>query len=368
MASNAKIILVTGTDVPQITAEAERLAVQLLGEEPSPFSSDICQEGEDGPTPALIGQVISALRTPSFMGGTKTVWLKHFTGFAAEEGAKASKPEGIALKNLVAELEKIGDEVVVLLDGPGCDGRKALYKLCASKGEVRVFNRPDTMKDGKWQIEMAECIQAVAQRKGMQSLSKQVCDTLIASIGADTSAIESQLEKLICFYGDVNAQIDPEDVRVLCPGSGEEQFFALNNAIGQRDLPKCLEVLNNLLSREQNQDIVARQLLSGTANYIRQFLRLALFMAENKLRRPNDVKTFLEQLSPEQKTKQKGQNEFYSFHPFRAFKLAEQVAKYTPHDMIRGLKACRDANWQINSSSISPRLALENALLSIVGR
>lgn len=367
-APKSKVILVTGNDVPQITAEAERLIVQIAGEDPSPFALDIYHEGEEGPTPALISQLIMSLRTPPFLGGEKTVWLKHFTGFPAEEGAKVSKPEGQALKRLATEISELDDTITLVLDGPGCDGRKALCKACSAKGEVRVFNRPDTMKDGKWQMEMAECLQEAARRKGMSPLSKPVCDNLIAAIGADTAAIDSQLEKLICFYGRPDAEIDPDDVRILCPGSGEEQFFALNNAIGQRDLPKSLEVLNNLMAREANQDILPRQLLSATANLLRQYLGLLLFMAENRLRNPNAIKTFLEQMPPADKARQKAENEIYGYHPFRALKMAEQAMRFSPHELIQGLKACRDANWQLNSSSLSPRIALENALLNIIGR
>ena len=364
---NPKVILITGNDLPQIAAEAERLIVQLTGEDPSPFSLDIYHEGEEGPTPALIGQVVMSLRTPPFLGGQKTIWLKHFTGFPAEEGAKPTKPEGIALRRLATEIAALEDGMVLVLDGPGCDGRKALYKACAAQGEVRVFNRPDTMKDGKWQQEMAEVIQDAARRKGMRPLSRPVCDNLIAAIGADTAAIDSQLEKLICYYGDPQAEIDPDDVRILCPGAGEEQFFALNNAIGQRDLPHSLEILNNLMAREANQDILPRQLLAATAGLLRQYLQMLLFMAENRLRQPNAVKTFLEQLAPEEKARRKADDEIYGFHPYRALKLAEQARRFSPHELIHGMKACRDANWQLNSSGLSPRLALENALLDIIG-
>jgi len=371
MTDNApQVILLTGDDIPRISAAAEQYAVQLAGEDPSPFALDVCQESDTKVAAAVLADLLGSLQTPSFLGGNKTVWLKHFSAFSAEEGAKATKTdEGKALKAL-AEAISAGFPagVTLLLDGPDCDGRKALYKACDKHGKVLTFNRPDTSKSGRWQAEMESCLAQAAAAKGMRPLDSSVLSALVESLGADTSAIDSALEKLICHAGGPQEKITVEDVRLLCPGNGEEQFFALNEAIGQHRLDSVLSVLERLLAGEPDQDRYARQLLSASSSYFLQLLRVRLFMAENRLKRPDDVKSFLNNLPPDKKPKGRSEEDILTYHPFRAMKLAEGAVHFTPHELIQALKSVRDANWQINSSAITPRLALENALTAILGQ
>ncbi|MBP1582555.1 MAG: hypothetical protein J6866_01235 [Victivallales bacterium] len=367
--STPQVILLTGDDIPRISAAAEQYAVQLAGENPSPFDLDVCQESDTKPVAAVIADVLGSIQTPPFLGGHKTVWLKHFSAFGSEEGAKASKPEGLALKSLATAInEGLPDNVTLLLDGAGCDGRKALYKACEKHGQVQSFNRPDTSKSGRWQAEMEECLAQAAVAKGMLPLESSVLSALVESLGADTSAIDSALEKLICHAGGPQEKITVDDVRLLCPGNGEEQFFALNEAIGQHRLDSALSVLERLLSGEPDQDRYARQLLSASSSFFLQLLRVRLFMAENRLKRAEDVKSFLYNLPADKKPKGRSDEDILTYHPYRAMKLAEGALNFTPHELIQALKAVRDANWQINSSAITPRLALENALTAILGK
>ena len=222
--------MISGDDDSAIQSEAERIFTRLAGEDPDPFATEIISEDDRGPRAELIGKVLSAIRTPPFLGGNKTIWLKHFTGFGHEPGARI-KNDPMDLKRLAEELgDELPDGVFVVLDGPGCDPAKPLVKACSAHGEVIWKNRPNTMKKG-WQEEMKGCLAAVAREKGV-TLSYEVSELLVDVLGADTSLIEGELEKLICYAG-VGNEITPEAVREMCPPVQRPGKLGVDRARGQ---------------------------------------------------------------------------------------------------------------------------------------
>ena len=162
----ANLFLISGNDESQITAQADKIVRQYAGDNPDPFSYDVFQEGDAGADPSLVINLLKSIKSPSFLGGKKTVWLKHFSGFDAE-GSKTG-PIGKALKELAETIAKgVPEDIILIMDGPGIDKRKALYKACMAHGEVMLLTKPDKM-NRNWQAEMTACIQQAAKEKGLQ--------------------------------------------------------------------------------------------------------------------------------------------------------------------------------------------------------
>lgn len=359
------LFLITGDDTAQISEEATRRFAELTGENADPFSYDKFNESDTGPTPDLIYQVINSLQSPSFLGGPKTVWLRHFTGFD-QEGSK-SNPLAKSLQAL-AELVKAGlpPDMRFIADGPGIDRRRGLFKAFSANGSVTVLNKPN-MSNRDWEATMRECILKLASTKNL-SLAPAAVDYLVDALGTDTARIDPELEKLICFRGGTEGTATLEELQQICHGKGEEMSWALSDMLGQRNLNEAVRVIDVLITQNKNDDQYARSMLYSAASFFQHAIRIKVFMAENKLKTPIALKSFITSLSAEEKEKylERGM-EFVNYHPFRAQMLATQTSHYTPHETIAALRTLRDVFWQTMSSSISPRVALENALFSIIG-
>ena len=361
----ANLFLISGNDESQITAQADKIVRQYAGDNPDPFSYDVFQEGDAGADPSLVINLLKSIKSPSFLGGKKTVWLKHFSGFDAE-GSKTG-PIGKALKELAETIAKgVPDDIILIMDGPGIDKRKALYKACMAHGEVMLLTKPDKM-NRNWQAEMTACIQQAAKEKGLQ-LDRGVVEYLIDVLGTDTARIDSELEKIICYKGADTTPPTLEEVQKVCVGQGEEFNWAMGNVLGQRNLQECLRVIDVITEQSKDEDRAARSLILNAATYFRQALQIRLFMAVNKISNPVSLKRTLEGASDDQKQQWVADGtEFVTMHPYRVQMLAEQAVRYAPQEIIEAIRTLRDALWQCISSSTAPRVSLENALLKIIG-
>ena len=260
----------------------------------------------------------------------------------------------------------VPEDIILIMDGPGIDKRKALYKACMAHGEVMLLTKPDKM-NRNWQAEMTACIQQAAKEKGLQ-LDRGVVEYLIDVLGTDTARIDSELEKIICYKGADTTPPTLEEVQKVCVGQGEEFNWAMGNVLGQRNLQECLRVIDVITEQSKDEDRAARSLILNAATYFRQALQIRLFMAVNKISNPVSLKRTLEGASDDQKQQWVADGtEFVTMHPYRVQMLAEQAVRYAPQEIIEAIRTLRDALWQCISSSTAPRVSLENALLKIIG-
>lgn len=361
------IYLISGNDESQIRADAEKTALALAGPEPDPFVLEVFQEDDSGPTPALVHGLLRSLLSPPFLGGRKTVWLKHFSGFSSEGDKKSAAALPVALRELADLLRRgLPDDIALLMDGPDIDRRRSLFKACQEHGEVRFFSRPDP-KSRTWRQDMATCIKAAAAEKGMR-LAANVGDYLVDVLGTDTSRIHCELDKLICYCGGPEVPVTLADAQQVCVGKGEEMAWALSEMLGKRNLSEALRVVDVLLEQAKDGERNARSMLISAANFFRQVLQLRVVMAEQRLNTPGALKHFIENIDAETKQALLADGmDFVDFHPYRAMILAEQASRYTPGEMIQAIRRLRDGLRQCMSSSTSPRMALEDALFSIIG-
>ena len=91
-------------------------------------------------------------------------------------------------------------------------------------------------------------------------------------------------------------------------------------------------------------------------------------MAENKIRNPMALVSFITDMAPEAKDAAVARGmEFLDYNVFRTKNLAMEIERYAPHDIIKALRVIRDAMWQTMSSGTTVRMALESALTEIIG-
>jgi chorismate mutase/DNA polymerase III delta subunit len=315
------IYLISGNDQAQIAAHAEKIILQVAGPKPDDFAFDCFQEGDAGPDAALIQNLLMSLKSPPFLGGQKTVWLKHFSGFASKE-TRAPALEGA---QGIGDLPGAGTpkDIVLVMDGPGIDRRRALAKACADKGELITYQKPDKL-NRNWQADMAACIQLAAKDKKPQSQPKyrRLPDRCP---GTDTARIDSELEKIICYMGGTQGQVTLDEVRQICIGQGEEFSWAMGNFLGLRNLQECLRVIDAISEQSKDEDRTSRSLILNAAGFFRQALQIRLFMVINKISSPISLKRLLEESGDIQKQAWvEDGSDFVTMHPYRVQMIAEQ--------------------------------------------
>ena len=361
----SNIHFITGNDEPQIFAAAKALFQNFAGDNPDPFSSDIITVKE-GESPAnALSQLMTSIMTPSFFGGDKIVWLKHFPGFSDEGTVKNETAVGKMLHGLAERcLAGLPDGVILIMDGVDCDKKLAFWKACQKFAQIQEFLKPD-MKNKFWRDDMRTCIRQTAESKGMH-LSGDVIDALIDTLGCNTNLVATELDKLLCYCGQNNMPTI-QDIIDICTPCGEEQAWALNDSIGNRNLQSALSAIETLTGRDKDPDGRARALIFGAFNTFSNFLNVIAFMEEHKMRRSDELKYYLEQLSPEQKKEFRSQGDTITgMHPYRAKIMADQAKRYSKKEMHQAIISLRNALWQTTTSDIRPLVALENAIISIL--
>jgi DNA polymerase III delta subunit len=361
------VFLVTGSDAAGIAAKASALAKKAAGPNPDAFSLDVICPREDRSTAETLGDLVTSVLSPSFLGGRKTVWLQDFNAFASE-GAKTAKTAEAAAFTRLCELIKAGipEDIVLILSGPGVDKRRKLYKTCTAAGQVVWCAKPD-VKDRNWQGGMKALVLEAARGKGFK-LPDNVCGYLVDIIGTDTLRIDAELEKLICYCGGVDQSVSLADARQVCQGDGEVVSWTLQDALGKRNLAESLEQIDLLLRSEKNPDGAIIGLVLQLAGRFRQMLQVKIYMQKHGLRSSRQIQDAMSSLSGESKALSLSQGfEFVTFHPYRVFLLAEQAGRFSGPELVDSITWFKDANLACVSSGVASRVILEQLVVKLVG-
>lgn len=364
------IYLISGTDESAITKRASEIVAQVAGSKPDAFSLDIIKETDDITSLDAVRQTINSVLSPPFMGGRKTVWLKNFPAFSAAKKSATKGTVGGALNRLAEIIEKgIPNDICLVMDGPGLDRRKRLYKLCESSGMVEFYEKLDARRDRNWQNKVANAIKQQAREKGVK-LSRDVLDYLVTAIGTDTARIESELEKLATFGNSSEYAPELTDVRALCPAEAETVPWVLWEAVGRRSAAQAMEILGALLHNENNPDSAVLGIALQTAGFVRDMLQVKVLMFKQKLRNPAAVDGFLKsQATPETKQKYLDNGiEVVNYHPYRARKLAENSSRFKGTELVNAVVRLKNVCRTCVTGDSSNRAAFEHALIEICGQ
>ena len=368
------IWLVTGNDEAAIEAAAKVLVAKLAGADPEPGALELFREREDQKESELIQEVIAGLLSPPFLLDRKTVWLHKTGGFAAETGKKSSgrgaaKASAAPPAARIAELVEAGlpPGIQVVVSGPGAE--PLLGAAFRKAGQVQVCQKPDP-KDRNWQASMASFIRARAVDKKL-TLTPAAVNCLVDVLGVDTLRLDGELEKLACYIGDSGRAVTPTEVLLLCPGDGGEvAAFALQEAIGERSLPRVWAELQAALEREKDPEGAVLMMLRGLYGQFRSLLQVRVFLQEHReIRSENDLKRCTESLSGEAKADvlQRG-FEFITYHPFRVQKMYAMALKYSGKELVQAIPLLRDAYWKcISGGTANKQILLEDTVVRLIG-
>jgi DNA polymerase-3 subunit delta len=353
-----------GTDEARVKEAALLLVRKLTPPDAGDFSNDIIEGTADNADHAgrICSNVNQALQTLPFFGGGKVVWLKNasFLGDSVTGRANASV-EGF--DNILAILESgLGPDVKFVLSTSSIDKRRSAWKKLSKLAKIEVFDKPDTSKAGWEQAVIAQADKR-AREMGI-TFETGALELLVQMAGDDTRQLENELEKIDIYLGD-RRRAGLATVRSLVSQSRAGVLWDLGNAIGQRNLPHGLELLNTLLFQGQNAIGI---LLGAIVPRVRSLLLVKDLGSRHKLNR-NSYGSFCNSLDalPSAATAHlPRKKDGTGFNAFPLFLALDEVGRYTLPELHHAFAACLDANQKLVTTQLDNQIVLERLLVGML--
>jgi DNA polymerase-3 subunit delta len=304
---------------------------------------------------------LGALRTPSFLGGRKVVWLQDANFFADTNTIKGETVKEARDAFAQALKPGIGAGFTLVISAGKVDGRTAFAKVCKEIASVETFATPEkSYQQEKPALDWAgEC----CQRAGLR-ISGALLQAFVDRSGYDTRQIITEVEKLSIYLG-TRKDVTAEDIRLLVSPARESEHWDLPDAVGLRNLPQALEILRQLFFQGENPVGMViglegrwRELLILRGCLDRGWLQISSsgWRTDARWNSGAEVDAALGSLDKDPRTT----------HPFRTAKLAEQAQKYSAAELQRALAETIAAHEQMVSGSGAADVLLELLLLKLL--
>jgi DNA polymerase-3 subunit delta len=366
--SSASLTLVCGEDEFAVKQRAKQIYAQWT-EELGGMDHEIIDASAANSGEALkaLAKLREALQTLPFLGNGKVVWLRN-CNFLGDERAASAAAVTETLAEIAQELKEFAFENVRLLISAGkVDKRKVFYKALDKIGKVENFAGL-SVDDKDW-AEQAEDWARKAIRERHKEISDEALAELVSRVGPNARQLDNEVEKVSLYVG-VRKQIEFDDVAAICTKNKMARAFALGDALGDRDLPRLLQRLDEELWEvkldPQKSEI---GLLYGLISKVRAMILLKEMLREGWIRPEMDYGRFksqLERVPASQLPEDKRFNPL-AINPYVLYKALPQAKRYSQAELIRAMELLIKCNHRLVSSSLDESLVLQQTLVQIVG-
>lgn len=361
--------LASGNDEFAIKARAREHIVRLCSEdfEANPDLEIIKGDADGVSLSEILAQFIGALKTPPFLTARKVVWLRNFNYFPELCSASASSQTATMVSDLAEFFKQpLPNDIVVVIDGAELDQRKSLFKTFkAIPGAQIDFYRKADLADRNYSGTQADKVTALVKSYKKQ-IAPDAMEYLIQAAGTDYGRMLKEVEKLVTYIGEDNKKITLEDCRNICSRTPEALGWEFARALTDGDSKAALVTADLTIRQLRGMGgggNIELGLVSQAARAFREIAETKLAITELKL--PEHVgSNYFYNISDELKSRYPD-NLLLKLHPFRAFKLTEQAAKFSGKRLSRIFQALLDANRNLVSGGGEPRIVLERLILNI---
>ena len=323
--------------------------------------------GNSGEALNALKKLHEALNTLPFFGGGKAIWFKDCS-FLGDDRTSASGAVTEGLADLADTLKnfKWGSVRLVITAGK-VDKRKSFFKALQKTGGVEEY-AGWSANDRDW-IDRAEML----VRQTLRGLDKAIDDDALAqlvhSVGPHPRQLQMETEKL-AIYAGAATELSAADVAAVCVRNKQAQAFALAEAVGDRNLPAALRILDEeLWSMQFDKQKSEIGLLYGLITKVRVVLMAQDLLRSGKLKPANAYPSFkaqVERLNPDDFPKDRRYSPL-GVNPFVMFKALPQARNYTAAELVRAMEILLESNRRLVSSGMEERMVLQQALVEIIG-
>ena len=236
------VSLICGDDEFAIKQRARQLHRQWC-EELGGMDHEIIEATVSNSSEALtaLARLREALQTLPFFGSGKVIWLRDCNFLGDERAASASDVTEM-LNDLAGELKNFSwNNVRLLISAGKVDKRKTFFKTLDKIGTVENFSGW-SVDDKDW-AERAEIAARADVRSRQKEISEEALAELVNRVGPNPRQLDNEVEKLCLFAGE-RKKIEFADVAAICTRNKTARAFALGDALGDRDLPRLLRLLD----------------------------------------------------------------------------------------------------------------------------
>jgi DNA polymerase-3 subunit delta len=362
------LALICGEDEFAVKQRAKQIYTQwteeLGGMDHEIIDASVANSGE---ALKALAKLREALQTLPFFGNGKVVWLRN-CNFLGDERAASAAAVTETLAEIAQELKEFSFQNVRLLISAGkVDKRKVFYKALDKIGKVENFAGL-SIDDKDW-AGQAENWALKGIRERQKEISDEALAELVSRVGPNARQLANEVEKLTLYVG-ARKQIEFEDVEAICTRNKMARAFALGDALGDRDLPRLLQRLDEELWEvkldPQKSEI---GLLYGLISKVRAMILLKEMLREGWIKPEMDYGRFkaqLERVPANQLPEDKRFNPL-ALNPYVLYKALPQAKRYSQAELISAMELLIRCNHRLVSSSLDESLVLQQTLVQIVG-
>jgi len=203
-----------------------------------------------------------------------------------------------------------------------------------------------------------------------KTLSPEALASLVSHVGPNLHQLHNEVEKLALFVGDRPA-IAPEDIEAVVTRNKLARAFALGDALGERNLPRALQCLDEELwamQFDRNRSEIG--LLYGLISKVRSMILLKELQREKWIRSEGrsdyaGFKSQLDRIPPGSLPEDRRYNP-KALHPYVLFRSLPHARRYSAAELVRAMDLLLDCNRRLVSSQLEEKLVLQQTLVQIV--
>ncbi|HBI15237.1 MAG TPA: DNA polymerase III subunit delta [Desulfobulbaceae bacterium] len=253
---------------------------------------------------------------------------------------------------------------ILILTAEEVDRRKRLYKYLA-ENQVVVDLSVESGSSSRAQSAQKKILLELVH-KTLAGFGKimlpAVAEQLIERVGFHPVAVVMETEKLALYAGD-STRIVAADLESLVGRTRQEALYELTDALGKRDLEKCLLVAGRLVEY----GIHPLAMIATLKNYVRTLLlfRALQDQPENGYYRSMPQPAFQQQVLPRLKENEEWKQEL-SGHPYALYMQFKTAAEFPLSTLRRWLEQVLAADFRLKGSTIAQETTLQYLLLSML--
>lgn len=316
----------------------------------------------------VLSRLRESLQTLPFFGTGKAVWLQN-CNFLGDERTASAQAVTETLAELATELKDFKWENVRLLISAGkVDKRKVFYKTLDKIGSVE-FLAGWSADDRDWATQAEAWALKALQARGKDPADEALAE-LIQRVGPNGRQLDSEVEKLSLYVGE-RRTIQLDDVQAICTRNKTARAFALGDALGDRNLPRLLQRLDEELWEvkldPQKSEI---GLLYGLISKVRAMLLLKEMLREGWIKPEADYSRFKMQLEriPAERLPADRRFNPLAINPYVLYKALPQAQRYSQAELVRAMELLLQCNRRLVGSSLDESLVLQQTLVQIVAK
>ena len=349
-----------------VEARAQELIARLVPVERQSLALETIDGRVDNSDEAMraLDRCREALETRGMLGGRKVVWFRRpdfLGGVSAVRSETVTERIAAFVQYLKGGLPREHTLVITL---GAIDKRLSFCLACREVGSVCELSLTEKSHEADRDARGFADEQC---RKLRLRLGTAAIEAFVSRAGIDRRQLASEAEKLALYVGK-DREATLEDVYAVVSPCREALAWDLADAVGERDLPKALRILRQLLFQKE-QPI---GLLAGLDRRVQAWLIYRTAMDRGWVRfegygygarlswsLPAGVEESLAIFGKDNPRVQ---------HPYRALLAARQAARYSMAELLRGRDLVVRARARLVESGPGAPLVMEMLLIQFMGR